>query len=81
MLVMAVVRLAAAKEPFYVLKPQTSADMKTPQRNRKESGMEGYFPTGRLRGQTVYPENDGRGAYRAERRQKKSNKCSVLVTL
>lgn len=58
MLVTAEVGLAAAREPCYVLK--------STQRNRKGSGMGGYFPTGRVKGQTVFPKNDGLVAYRAE---------------
>lgn len=79
MFVMAEVCVAAAREPCYLLKLHTSAGKETPQRNRKESEMEGYFPTGRVKGQTVYLENDGFVAYRAEERRKKPNKCSVFV--
>lgn len=53
MFMTAEVRLAAARELCYVLKPQTSAGTVTPQRNRKESGMGGYFQTGRVKGQTL----------------------------
>lgn len=71
MFVIAEVRLAV-RELRFGLKPQTSAEKETPQRNRN-------FPTGRVKGQTVYPENDGLVAYRAEGREKNPTNVECLL--